>query len=77
MGRWNPKSIGVCTPYPASYQRNQELLGLEKEDQSVTGTTKEKATPEERYLVSGARIRLFVFSPEGDLKKFDEMSFQD
>ncbi len=64
-GQW--KSTGVCTPYPASYLGTQELLGLEKEE----------STPEERYLVSGARIRIYVFSPEVDLKAFDEMSFQD
>ena len=64
-GQW--KSTGVCTPYPASYLGTQELLGLEEEE----------STPEERYLVSGARIRLYVFSPEVDLKAFDEMSFQD
>ena len=48
---------------------------LETEYQSVTGTTKEKATPEERYLVSGARIKLFTFSPKNEVKEFDDMSF--
>ena len=43
--------------------RFQELLVVEAEDQSVTGTTKEKATPDERYLVSGARMRLFLSIP--------------
>ena len=58
-------------------QGNQDLLLPLLEDQSVTGTTKEKATPDERYLVSGARIRFIVSSSESELKKFDEMGFQD
>ena len=49
---------------------------FETEDQSVTGTTKEKATPDERYLVSGARIKLFTFSPKNEVKEFDDMSFE-
>ena len=53
------------------------MLEHETEDKSATGTTKEKATPNERYLVSRARIRFYVHSPEGEVMKFDEMSFQD
>ena len=88
QGQRNVNLTGVCTPYPAAYSRPiprqeaglnprlQELFVVETEDQSVKGTTKEKATPGERYLVSGARLRLFVLSPPDELKKFDDMSFQ-
>ena len=54
-----------------------ELLVCEAEDQAVTETTMEKSTPEERYIVSGARIKLFTFSPQSEVKEFDEMSFAD
>ena len=56
-------------------QKCQELLVVGKEDQSATGTTKGSATPDERYLVSGARLNIYTFSPQNKLKEFDGMSF--
>ena len=53
------------------------MVEHETKDKSAIGTTKEEAAPNERYLVSRARIRLYVHSPEGEVRKFDEMSFQD
>ena len=47
----------------------------EKEDQSATGTTKEGATLGERYLVSGARLKIYTLFPKDKLKEFDGMSF--
>ena len=49
----------------------------EAEDQAVTETTMETSTPEERYIVSGARIKLFTFSPQSEVTEFDEMSSAD
>ena len=70
-GRASPR--GLC----AGDSRNQELLVLEAEDQSVTGTTKDTATPNERYLVSGMRTNIFVFASKNELKEFDEKNFED
>ena len=50
---------------------------MEQEGQTAAGTTKDRATPNERHLVSRARIRLYVHSSEGEVVQFDEMSFQD
>ena len=70
-GRASPR--GLC----AGDRRNQERLVLEAEDQSVKGTTKDTATPNERYLVSRVRTRIYVFSSKDALKEFDEHNFED
>ena len=54
-GRASPE--GLC----AGDIRDQEILGLEAEDQSATGKTTETVTVHERYLVSCMRTRIFVF----------------
>ena len=84
-GEWRP-GAGCCVsnalllpqdhcPIQRRDQMFQELLVCEKEDQSATGTTKQSATLDERYLVSGARLKIYTLFPKDKLKEFDGMSF--